>query len=462
MAAITNFLQRFTTRHTQNGSAPQQVKGIEKRIPGPVLGLMCGFLTNRERALLLRSCKLLKETAENTLAHKAFQRVFALASGRSLERPIRHGGRYERRGIVCFDYDEEAGWLITGDQSNYYDQGMVKLWDLGGQQLSYKPQRHVLTNQLGKSAMSVKLDMRNKKAFCASGVFDGRVRLWDLESGEEEVREPLGDELTYASIDLNTETISCIRHDGCFGLFTSKGFDQFKEGSPPGTGTTGWVYDAPEIDRVFSTGGANLVGILQIWDRTQKTLLKTVKNSGGIKAERVYYAKDGKKLFISVNDKLRQVDPLTGETIKEFERPIGRYDETLQVLHYSPQSRRVFASYHWSSWEHYGANVELAAWCAESGKLLQTIRTFGKDRAINQIEFDPVTNTLLTASDRLQLWDLDSARLLGEIPAPVGTRVRWDRKNCRLIVHTLSQGKLTVFDYAPAPQERAKAANQKS
>ena len=456
--------------------APQK-SDLEKRIYPLVLKLICNeFLGHGDRANLSASCPSLRGFVQTLPAQQELSKILPLVLGRCRMIQIQNSEPALKRGdslpFNAFDYDPREQCVLTGDHGDYENVN-VRLWNRRGEMLRQFAGHGGDSHEFYKSINSVCLDMERNRAMASSSSSDGNVRVWDLRTGQLLFRqEPLAQNLDRCAANFASNTLLCGSWSG-YVRFVHLWRPDAPDRSPvlpefhSGRLYSGvsWMCDAPEIDRLFSMGTG-----LKIWDRTKKTCLSTHDDVGG-HDQKKYYDRVTQQLYVGTERSyIRVIDAVTGKTLKEFQDE--KSDVELRALHFDTVKKWLFASFTYTvdkldvkgeviSW----GRTKLVVWDTESGKMVRSFITLAKDGLCHvptQIDFNPSSETILTAGNGVQLWDLSGKLMSDFLPGGHDVRVRWDKENRLLVVlkpyfsHIPETGTVTLVDYAPLQQPPAK------
>jgi WD40 repeat protein len=261
-----------------------------------------------------------------------------------------------RNGIWGFTFGPDGRRLASGGEDR-----MVRLWDAATGTLLATCRGHT------SKVLGVAFSPDGARLVTASA--DGTVRQWDAATGQEV--EPAYD-----------------RHS---------------------SEVTTAVY-SPDGQRVASAGADRTV---RVWRATGREDVAVLHGHTGT-VDRVAFARDGRRLA-SVS--IRSADlPLGDNTVRVWDADtratlpvLHGHDSYVYPLAFSPDGRWL-ASGGWDS--------KVRLWDAGTGEPCATLPHSG---IVRSLAFGPDGHWLMTASDgndRLRIWDVATARVRREIPAP--------------------------------------------
>ncbi len=364
----------------------------------------------------------------------------------------------------CFNYDPSSTHLITGDNGSG-KRTKVRVWDRVGKLVSE------LQGDFLHSVRSVQLDMQSKRALAsASSNDDSSVKLWDLTTGNLlygkrpfSVSNP-----SAVCTGLNMGSILCGASNGRIqSINPAFPGDRIKSpffGEEDGSRVT-WICDAAQSDRVFS---CNTENVLKIWDRNTRTCLSTRKEVAS-ESEKLFYAASENRLFVGASKRyVHEFNASTGVLCKVYE--VSDETATLFTWHYDSVKKWIFAGFYCKVAE--ATKTKIVVWEQKTSKVLYTFIISvakGNRYPLKQIDFDPISNTLLTAGRGVQLWRLSNAtgKLLAVISKDGDARVKWDRNNALLAIFKKyrdesdpESGTLTLLDYSNPSLQKPKAREE--
>ncbi len=162
---------------------------------------------------------------------------------------------------------------------------------------------------------------------------------------------------------------------------------------------------------------------------------------------------------------IRELNPSSGETIRNFEEEHA--NSAFCAVHYDPVKKWLFGSCEWEVEENGGreSRTKVVVWSVKTGELLHVIYLGKTDLSTNQqLDFDPTTNTLVTAATKVRLWDL-SGRCITTLSdsEKYNPRIRWDRANSTIVIfdaHGSHRVAFSILRYSPEAVAAAAAAKK--
>ncbi len=408
---------------------------------------------------------------------------FALVAGKCQTVFIRNASPFADSGslklklgtplpFTSFAYDPQGPLLLTGDASDYSFDSGVRVWDRNGKMV-----KQLTESQLHKSVRTVHLSVPDNRASCVGS--EGRVRMWNLETGETLCDFPVNNEgCLYPNLQTMT-MVSSWRNRSYFWKIEESGEYRRYQLKQDHAGHVS-MYEAPKINRIF--GHSISEGVFYVWDRTTLELLDSSYRAGT-----VAYDAPSQQLFCTVGSKIEVLDATTGKQTSVLQHATVNRDHD-PAFHYDCTSRWLFAAFNCDLQREvlgvrsgvFGSmrneivrerKGKIVVWDLATSKVLFTFPSmpFG----IRQIDFDPKTKTLLLADgNSVQLWDFASRRRIREF-AGMHTEFRWDKKNQLIVLFRHYTGvdkeqkpiggTLSLVDYSSAqPKPESKEGKPES
>ena len=230
---------------------------------------------------------------------------------------------------------------------------------------------------------------------------DATARIWDLQTGKEELRLTGHSARVYdAEFSPDGTQVLTVSTDGTLRLWdreTGRELRQFGEGGD--SGYTRSVAFSPDGERI-ATGG---YGVLTIWEiKTGLALAKTE----GFRAEvaDVVFSPDGRSILAADHNQVRECDGRTGGVVRKLAGHPGFIDS----IEFSPDGG-VFAT------ASYDGTIRL--WDFETGEMIREL--VGHRGPCEDAVFTPDGKSILTGSSdkTVRLWDVATGREIARYAA---------------------------------------------
>lgn len=276
-----------------------------------------------------------------------------------------------------------------------------------------------LEGDAGKSYYSLRISPDARTV--AGSNWDGSLRLWDLESGQERAKiTAIQGWITNVFFAPDSKTFATGGGNNAHAVLlwettTGKSIHPLRGHTSPV-----WSFAfSPDGRTVATSSWLRGDPVIRLWNPRTGKLLRSLASSerGGVSA--VAFSPDGKTLAAcsrSGERKVRLWDVGTGR-----ERyALAGHQAGCTCVAFSPDSKRLASgdSYYNCMGQHEG---RLCIWDVEGGKMLREIR--GTRGAIQRVRFSRDGRHILAAANGVHIYDADSGRLTG--PPLQGDRRIW-------------------------------------